>query len=261
MFTWLIHREYRTLTKENRELVELGFARFTEEAEETEEVEEAKGEKKGKELDRMEGVTALVDEPLVILAATHMFMGEKGFSLEDYIRTAINHNQGIGLEQCIAYYLTCAFDGQRKLCDIFDFGSDDVPEWAKQPAELVAVDWDEGDAKVTHFDLSDFLGSPTLIGTKCNTIEETLNWFRNRTSAMCFPDNNMGPDIVAFVRLLTGQKLALAIQCKCMLKATLSSSERDSTILSVHPSNFYDGKVCYLILLNAVLLTASEYRT
>ncbi|KAL5522871.1 hypothetical protein ACEPAG_8889 [Sanghuangporus baumii] len=221
LYAWLMLRERTKLLEEHKELVELGFARFTDSG----------------------GKDAYVDEPIVLLAAARHF-DTVGVSLGRHTWRTMDsatrgENKGHSYEKSIAYYLACAFDDQTNLCEIFNFGKD-VPKWAEHPAELVSVVLtDEGPAEANRFHLPDYLGSTSAIGVNCPDLQKTMRWLENPTSVMCFPDNNMGPDIICFIRLLDGTIVAVLVQCKFRDKNTLDPGTLDAAVKSLDVSQLY----------------------
>ncbi|KAL5476724.1 hypothetical protein ACEPAI_2910 [Sanghuangporus weigelae] len=193
LHTWLMLREHLDIDKRYNDLVELGFARFVDAGEED----------------------AVVDEPIVLLSAARHF-DRIGFSLGDCFWDALDSiwtNEGDDCKTCIAYYIACSFGNETKLSDIFHFG-ESAPEWADEPAELVSISLKGEVLEANRFHLLDYLASTSAIGVKCRDMQKTTKWFENPSSVMCFPDNNMGPDIVFFIRLWTGLIVAVLVQCE-----------------------------------------------
>ncbi|KAL5476986.1 hypothetical protein ACEPAI_3172 [Sanghuangporus weigelae] len=221
LYAWLMLRERIKLIEEHKDLVELGFARFTDPG----------------------GKDAYVDEPIVLLAAARQF-DTAGVPLDRHTWRTMDsatrgENKGHSYEKSIAYYLACAFDDQTNLCEIFNFGKD-VPKWAERPAELISVVLtDEGPAEANRFHLPDYLGSTSAIGVNCPDSKKTMQWLENPTSVMCFPDNNMGPDIICFIRLLDGTIVAVLVQCKFRDKNTLDPGTLDAAVKSLDVSQLY----------------------
>lgn len=227
LFAWVLERRVLDLPDKDRILVELGFARFV----------------------NLPVDKHVLDEPLVLLAATREFHRGSPFSLQTQILDGLGSGKGRGeyFEALVAYYLSCAFDDESKLCDIFNFG-DVIPEWANQHADLVSVVVNDEVIESHPFHLLDYTGSTAFIGINCSGAKETLAWFENPVSLMCFPDQNMGPDIVLLIRLPNGQKLAVGIQCKWRGLRTLPQGDVNSAVSSVDHTKYYDDTVCDWIL-------------
>ncbi|EJC97298.1 uncharacterized protein FOMMEDRAFT_164063, partial [Fomitiporia mediterranea MF3/22] len=213
LHSWLVLQIRVPFSDTKLELIELGFARFVSDSE-----------------------RSFIDEPLVLLAAARAF-SESSFGLVSCICTLLLESQDRGdhFEELVAYSLACAFDGS-SLCDIISFG-EHVPEWAQQSAELVSVSMNEGGLVFDRFHLPNYEGSTTIIGAKHSTVDATLRWFQNTSSVLCFPDKLMGPDIVSFIRLHSGQVLALVIQCRFRRK--MDKQTWESAVKSLDLSQLY----------------------
>ncbi|KAL5521780.1 hypothetical protein ACEPAF_2528 [Sanghuangporus sanghuang] len=220
LHAWLMLRERTKLLEEHKDLVELGFARFIDSG----------------------GKDAYVDEPIVLLAAARHF-DTVGVPLDRHAWRTMDsatrsENKGYSYEVSLAYYLACAFDDQTNLCEIFNFGKD-VPTWAEHPAELVSVVLTDEGLEANRFHLLNYLGSTSAIGVNCPDLQKTMQWLENPTSVMCFPDNNMGPDIICFIRLLDGTIVAVLVQCKFRDKNTLDKRTLDAAVKSLDVSQLY----------------------
>ncbi|KAL5514424.1 hypothetical protein ACEPAG_2512 [Sanghuangporus baumii] len=220
LHTWLILREHLVIGKRYNDLVELGFARFVD-----------AGNK-----------DAVVDEPIVLLSAAHHF-DKIGFMFDDSFWEALDSNpsgtvKGDNFETSIAYYIACAFDNETKLSDIFHFG-EDAPEWANKPAELVSNSLKGEVIEANRFHLLDYLASTSALGVKCRDVRKTMKWFENPSSVMCFPDNNMGSDIVFFIRLWTGLIVAVLVQCELGDQGKVGESASDAAVSSLDLSKIY----------------------
>lgn len=219
----MIQQTPATLKIRDENLVELGFARFL--------------DKRGNEI--------AVDEPFILLAAAREFQDNYvRFSLEGFVNKGLLHPEGRGFrfERYIAYCLSCAFDEKTPLCDTFNFG-DCVPDWAKETAQLVHVSWNEQGIEAYRFHFPDWSGSIATIGCKCDNYDSTEQWFRQPSSLMCYPDKNMGPDIILFVRLASGKIICIMIQCKWSSTAFLSAQVQNEAEASVDPSIIWNSKV------------------
>ncbi|EJD03091.1 uncharacterized protein FOMMEDRAFT_20262, partial [Fomitiporia mediterranea MF3/22] len=219
LYKWLMLRIRLPFEKEKDDLIGLGFARFV------------NGPEKG-----------YIDEPLVLLGAAQEF-SESHFPLELEALSGLQSHEGRGehFEEYVAYSLTYAFDGRRKLCEIFSFG-EHVPDWAQQCAELVVLTVDNGVVVSNRFHLPEYLGSTASIGKRCETVDVTLEWFRNPSSVICFPDKYMGPSIVLFVCLDSGLILAIEVQCKWVSKGTLNNETWENTVSTLDLAHLYRRK-------------------
>ncbi|EJD03166.1 uncharacterized protein FOMMEDRAFT_156540 [Fomitiporia mediterranea MF3/22] len=219
LYKWLVLRTRLPFENEKDDLIELGFARLVNDPE------------KG-----------YIDEPLVLLGAAQEF-SKSSFSLECEALSGLQSHEGRGehFEEFVAYSLACAFDGERKLCELFSFG-EHVPDWAQQCAELVALTMDNGVVMSNRFHLPQYLSSTTSIGKRCETVDVTLEWFRNPSSVICFPDKYMGPDIVLFVCLDSGSILAIEVKCKWVSKGTLDKEAWESAVSTLDLAQLYRRK-------------------
>ena len=180
---WIVLRKGATsLVKPKKELVKLGLARF--------------GEYSYRE--------AYIDEPLVLLAAADAFENTKvdslGYSIHEQLRPSSNSVNDKAYEAYIGYYLACAFDGDTRLCDIFDFG-EKPPKFAEERAELVSIAFTDHGVQSNRFNLLSREGAPAAIGVEPETGKSMVEWLRNPTTLMCFSYKLMGPDIVLFIRV------------------------------------------------------------
>ena len=212
-----------TLNTLTKELVELGFARF-------------------REGSRHE---AYIDEPLVLLAAARAFENTEVDSLVYYVQgqlQPLGNSAGTGkaYEAYIGYYLACAFDGDTRLCDIFDFGKS-PPKFAKERAELVSVVFTDHGLESNSFFLG-CEGATVALGVGLETRESTMEWLKSPTSLMCFPSELMGPDIVLFIRV-AGVILAVLVQCKWASQRKLKTMALAEAKDSVNVRNLFQRGV------------------
>ena len=195
---WLLDQTLLPLTKKEAELIELGFAYFSD----------------------YRGQEVSLAEPLVILALmTELKKTSPTFSiarrieldLAEYKRTFFL--KGHPLQKFITFYYVYTFgnDSESRLCDVFDFGKE-VPGWAEQSVELVSVSRVDGQVTVHPFWFQECLTGTKHIGRRCSTVEETLSWFEDPSTVVCRPDELMGPDVVIFVRLSCGLVLPVFTQ-------------------------------------------------
>ncbi|KAJ7665403.1 hypothetical protein DFH06DRAFT_312883 [Mycena polygramma] len=199
--------------EQDNALVELGFARYT----------------------TADCTTICISEPLILLATTYYInenrSGQRPFgqSIWQYVVRGIGgriDSKFNGFETYLAFLLADAFATPVPLKDVFEFTSP-APEWADQSARLVALSKDpkektrEGEPpppppkRRTHnFNWREHAVPAGRIGETCD-VKGTLEWLQHgRQAPFCFPDNNMGPDIL-FVLELTNKKLIwVALQAK-----------------------------------------------
>ncbi|KAL5514186.1 hypothetical protein ACEPAG_2274 [Sanghuangporus baumii] len=182
LYAWLMLRERTKLIEEHKDLVELGFARFT-------------------DFGRKD---AYIDEPIVLLAAARHFIPGEPWTPPLVERIKL-----------------------RKIHHVL-------------PCSVVLTD--EGPAEANRFHLPDYLGSTSAIGVNCPDLQKTMRWLENPTSVMCLPDNNMGPDIICFIRLLDGTIVVVLVQCKFRDKNTLDPGTLDAAVKSLDVSQYTNDR-------------------
>ena len=210
------------LNEEKEKLVQLGFARFSDNV----------------------GTKAVIDEPLALLAISAELGSMPEFSLGDRIKHLLLFSDGRGekFKESIGFYFASAFGDGLDLCNIFDFG-EAAPQWSKQGVELVSVSLVGEQVNAYPFDLPGRVGTTLSIGKKCSSVEETLGWFKGPSNVLCFPDELMGPDIALFVRLSCGLILAVLVQIKWISKPYFTKEIQHEALWSIQPSDFYSHKV------------------
>jgi hypothetical protein len=147
---------------------------------------------------------------------------------------------GFGLENVIAVFLARRFGTPTPLSDVFDFGGQ-VPQWAKQAAQLVSLTTDTRRRVSGHpVDLDTNRATTVHLGSSASSWREDVAWFssRNRTPFL-FPSNFMGPDILFALQLESGSFLWVAVQSRYRSKPTLSKAQVEDAITTVTPSEFY----------------------
>jgi hypothetical protein len=217
--SWILRREYIVFGDDEKKWVELGFARFRD----------------------SEG--ALVDEPLIIIAAAHHLTHNTKHGLSNHVLHGLEHSAGRGdrFEEFIAAYLAQAFGPNVRLCDVFDFGQN-IPRWAQSQGVEFARLSPNGD----HWTHHDPLGPSSAISSDLMNATETVGWFRNPHTVMCFPDIYFGPDIVFSIRLSNGMVLCVIVQVKFRSLPRLSKRDNDMAVSTLEFSDFYKNKVSLL---------------
>ncbi|KAJ6486257.1 hypothetical protein C8R47DRAFT_1129696 [Mycena vitilis] len=194
-------------------LVEYGFARYT----------------------TANCTSACISEPLVLLATTyyvnehHPGQNPFGQTMWQYVVQSIGKFTGSrynGFETYLAFLLADALATPVPLKDVFDF-TFPAPEWANQSARLVALSKDpkentpEGEPpapsqqrRTQYFNWREHAVPAGRIGETCD-VKRTLQWLRHgRQAPFCFPDNNMGPDILFVLELANKKLIWVALQAK-----------------------------------------------
>lgn len=232
-----------TLGKDEATYVEYGFARFAD----------------------ADTHTVLVDEPLVLLAAsshwteTHYRLFAKQIHLHE---PASN-----GFENYLAFCLGRAFSaGGRRIDEVFTFCASvtsKVPAWAKKEAELVGLyrpEHGKADVEVGSVTTASDAGRTALagpsvtFGMNAKSTEETQAWLEHRVHApVCFPHASMGPDLLFVLRIVDDRALVwVALQAKYS-KGNNGMLPRDflrKAMRSVTPGKFFIDKVIIFFSLN-----------
>lgn len=214
-----------TLGKDEAIYVEYGFARFVD----------------------AETKTVAVDEPLVLLAATHWINLNHRSSYKFFAKQIHLHDpDSNGFENYIAYCLDMVFSIRRRISDVFMFAGT-PPPWSALEAELVALH---------HVDLSSVednlvrhcraTGPSLTLGTNAKSPEDTLAWLAHRThTPICFPHSSMGPDLLFVLRLADRSLIWVALQAKYSSgkRNMLARSYLRRAMRSVTPELFFVDKV------------------
>lgn len=180
--SWILGRKDVVLDDVEKQWVEFGFARF-------------------RDLKDSSSERAVIDEPLIILAAAQHLNTDTTVGLVNHVLNGLGSTGGAGrgtkLEELVAVYLVEAFGPSVRLCDVFDFG-EDIPIWAQsEGVELVALSSD-GDYHVVNCSPADPVATSSALGCFPKNASETVEWFRDPYTV---PDIYLGPDLVLFIRL------------------------------------------------------------
>jgi hypothetical protein len=221
-----------SLGKDEAAYVEYGFARFT---------------------DSDTNMVA-VDEPLVLLAATHWTNENYRSSYKFFAKQIHLHDpKSNGFENFLAFSLNLAFSERHRLNEIFTF-SGTLPPWASEEAQFVALSRTElGDIEEGFVRYSEYFGPSVTLGTNSKTTDETSAWLEHRSHApLCFPHIAMGPDLLFILRLSDGSFIWVALQAKYSLgkNGSLSRIFLRRALRSVTPAQFYIDKVRALVPVN-----------
>jgi len=218
----------RTLGKDEATYVEYGFARFID----------------------AETKTVAVDEPLVLLAATHWINANHRTSYKSFAKEIkINDRDSNGFENYIAFCIDMIFSSKRRLNEVFSFDGS-TPSWCHLEAELVSLQRtvldDIEQSPVRHFASS---GSSVNLGINATSLDATSEWLEHRShSPICFPHLSMGPDLIFLLRLSDGSLIWVALQAKYSKgrDGSLSRLFLRQALRSVTPCNFFLDKVSIL---------------
>lgn len=224
-----------TLGNDEATYVEYGFARFVD----------------------SETKSVAVDEPLVLLAATHWInthhcSGYKHFAN----RIRLNDQHSNGFENYLAFCIDMIFSQRRRLNEVFTFLGT-PPDWSELEAELVAlyeynhafnIDSLDGGVDIEESPVRHFLfsGPSVTLGTNAKSPEETSDWLKHKThSPICFPHDAMGPDLIFVLRLSDGSLIWVVLQAKLSSgkNGVLSRDFLRHSMRSVTPALFFRDKV------------------
>ncbi|THH30844.1 hypothetical protein EUX98_g3346 [Antrodiella citrinella] len=189
------------------------------------------------------------DEPLALLSIAKWIEEEMSMSLTrflDFQLSMDNNDSPFVFEKAATVYLGHALNGSETstLEQVSTFYTA-VPEWAKLPAQLVAVTLDLTSG--THTFSTVKFGSSihdlpsSQLGMKTNSTVQTIDWLRDpRGVPFLFPDNSYGPDSVVLVRLQDNTFVWIVTQMKMLAtRQLLDRGTSNDAISSVTPFNFF----------------------
>ncbi|KAJ3876584.1 hypothetical protein F5051DRAFT_453698 [Lentinula edodes] len=209
-----------------------------------------------------------IDEPLVMMACAIWLNGSlesDAHSLYKYVANRIqDHNPSTGrngFEEFICFYLQQVFQKPRRLGQVFNLPDKQNPEkdsaLAKKRATLVTLHIDEvgSQRKLTEgtTDIQNIGEAklPGALGLGVQSMDECVSltdWVKLKGhTAFCFPMNEMGPDIMCFLKLEDDKGdpedftyVCLAIQCKFhQVDGELEPSTLKDAIATVTPRKFF----------------------
>ncbi|KAJ3847913.1 hypothetical protein EV368DRAFT_50309 [Lentinula lateritia] len=209
-----------------------------------------------------------IDEPLVMMACVMWFNGgpeSDAHSLYKYVANRIqDHNPSTGrngFEEFICFYLQQVFQKPRRLGQVFDLPDKENPQvestLAQKQATLVTLHIDEVGSKrklmegTTDIQNIGEAKLPGALGLGIKSMKECIpliDWVKSKAhTAFCFPMNEMGPDMMCFLKLEDDQGkpedftyICLAIQCKFhQVDGELEASTLKDAIATVTPRKFF----------------------
>jgi hypothetical protein len=256
----MLHRQRVVLGTAERFWVEYGFARFGTTSSAADVLQDSSNtvnvDADGAKYD--DAAPPVFDEPLIIFAADH-FLSQTSFGLDHVVLKRLGEAPGRGthFEETIAVYFSKAFGPDVRLCDVFDFG-DSIPQWATiQGVDLVAlsgglyhvVDRFRGD------------GCSMALCSALSNGQEVVDWFKNPSSTMCFPDKLFGPDLVFFIRVRqrpratkSSKILCIIVQARYQSDLCVALSAEEDAVSTLIPSEFYIHKVTSLLAYPQIIL-------
>ncbi|KAJ3806174.1 hypothetical protein F5876DRAFT_50532 [Lentinula aff. lateritia] len=205
-----------------------------------------------------------IDEPLVLMACAMWLNGSPGVmgahSLYKYVANRIqDHNPSTGrngFEEFICFYLQRVFQTPRRLGQVFDF-LDKKSALAQKRATLVTLHIDKVGTKrklvegTTGIQNIGEAKLPGALGLGIESLDESVSltdWVKLKShTAFCFPMNEMGPDIMCFLKLQGDKEnpedftyICLAVQCKFyQVDGELEPSTLKDAIATVTPRKFF----------------------
>ncbi|KAF7299405.1 hypothetical protein MIND_00890300 [Mycena indigotica] len=215
LFTRAVHHSFirsqinTTMSKFARKFVEYGFARFRD----------------GK------CSTSRIYEPLIILSAMSRMEVtcnqrrinpiSPGQLLVSHTELDVGDKDGAnnnGFESYVGLALADTLGEFIPLDKVFVFHKKYRPKWANKRARLVTVQQDDPSAALTVHEVSWSRGRVPggHLGHNCN-LDETLQWMQHQDplqAPICYPDKNMGPDILCKLQFEDETFLWVAVQCK-----------------------------------------------
>lgn len=199
-----------------------------------------------------------VDEPLVLLAATHWINMQYRKSYKYFAKQIHMHTpDSNGFENYIAFCIDMLFSQPRRVNEVFTFNGV-PPEWTNLQAELVSVHQTGSTCETSTSRHYLFSGPSVTLGTNAKSPEETLKWLGLRSQApICFPHVAMGPDLLFILKLADGSLIWVALQAKYSLgkNGMLSRHFLRRAMRSVTPSTFFTDKVTISTVPCSPLLT------
>ncbi|KAJ3848972.1 hypothetical protein EV368DRAFT_86024 [Lentinula lateritia] len=215
------------------------------------------------------GLTLIrIDEPLVMMACAIWLNGSHesdAHSLHKYVSNRIqDHNPSTGrngFEEFLCFYLQRVFRKPRRLGQVFDLRDKQNPEaesaLAQKHATLVTLHIDEVGSQrklvegTTDIENIGEAKLPGALGLAIESMEECvplIDWVKLKGhTAFCFPMNEMGPDIMCFLKLENNNGnpedftyICLALQCKFhQVDGELEPSTLKDAIATVTPRKFF----------------------
>jgi hypothetical protein len=223
-------------------LVESGFARFRQ---------------------TLDGV---MDEPVVLLAAAEFFSTETTWTMQNYLGTCLLSSQaterGFAMERFGAFLLARAFESktasqlqahtprtrsskptsQTRLSSVFEFIG--PTKLRHESAHLVSIGRDNKNKyRCTPITFSPSSGSHYIIGHSPSSEDQTLEWLKNpNDTALCFPDPNVGPDLILLLQLSDATILRVLVQFKHNSTRTIGAVKTEDAFRTTDPVQFLTVK-------------------
>ncbi|KAG6826257.1 hypothetical protein H0H87_007591, partial [Tephrocybe sp. NHM501043] len=189
--------------------------------------------------------TVAVDEPLVLLAATHWINENYRTSYKFFAKQIHVHDPASnGFENYLAFCINLSFSKPQRLDEVLTFCGTS-PSWACQEAELVSLLRTTQGIEVSPVRHSTISGPSLTLGVNAKTTRETIAWLQHEKSTpICFPHQSMGPDLLFILRLADKRMIWVAVQAKYSSgkNGVLSRLFLRRAMRSVTPSKFFIDK-------------------
>jgi hypothetical protein len=185
-----------------------------------------------------------VTEPLALIAIMR-YLESKG---KNNMLICSQDNPGVAFEEAVLVALTKLLCNGAKLTTIFRFAPP-IPAWAHCSAQIVTRN-SSGD--FVDFDI--ITEQPVIpsagVAFQAEKPEDVKTWLESGQTGWCLPGHFMGPDLLARIRLNTGEFILLAIQAKCNPEkgGSLQASTVVEAIESLYPEDWFSGTVCRYLL-------------
>jgi hypothetical protein len=215
LYVFITRGEYPKLFAELRYLVECGVARF---------------------MDGGSDIT--IEEPIALMSILRHFEN-KGVSLEGNIRMCMQSAQGPAFEEAVLLSCTALFRRGTRVDEVFRFHGK-TPEWACQEATIYDIPKEN---PVTP--------STNVIYSAPNP-KAVEKWNKLMDTGWCVPGNNMGPDLMAWLRLKDGRMLLVVFQAKCRLTRNILTDVMADAIQSLIPGRFFSSLASIIVLPSAL---------
>jgi hypothetical protein len=212
-----------------------------------------------------------MDEPIVLLAAADFFSTQTSWTMEailsEGLTSTIDPERGYALERFGAFLLARAFESQTPsqtppqtpsktpalsqsptprlsasqipLSSVFEFiGSTKL---RRESAHLVAIGWDDNNQyRCTPITFSPPTGCNYILGRSTSSPNQTLEWLENpKDTAFCFPDKDIGPDLILLLQLSDASILRVLVQFKHNSSSrTIGPVETEDAFWTTDPVQF-----------------------
>jgi hypothetical protein len=196
MFNYVTRGQYPVWYDDYTEIVQLGPARFT-----------------------GDGVT--IDEPLALVGVMRFF-DDRDITLEGDIQASLQDDKGTIFQEAVLFAITKLLQNKRELKDIFEFQRR-YPAWARRSAQVVSQ-VHPNDFRPFDIATSEPVTSFDGVAFCARDPEDVKQWITGRRKAgWCVPGEQMGPDMMTWLRLDDGKLLLLVVQVKRHLSDTFTA--------------------------------------